>query len=116
MNGFALFVRSRVNSKFGGSVVDVTGHFRIGASASQVSPLVAWVLFSDPPFNEDWISGKARSKVFDVPAQCVPKFDENRSEFLFVLVGGKKPRAEPAYLVFHTKHGATASEDTVAPE
>lgn len=68
------------------------------------------ISISDAPFNNDWIVGKTRAKAFDVLVQCLPQFDQHRSEFL-VLLYSKKLRGQFANFIFHTTHGATLHHD-----
>lgn len=60
-------------------------------------------VISRAPLDEEGIGGKAFAQTFDVLVQCVPKFDEDRSDFL-ILCRGQKLGTEFANLIFHTKH------------
>jgi hypothetical protein len=69
---------------------------------------------SDAPFGDQRVGGKMQAKAFDVLAQCVPKFDDDRPDFVIVFCG-ENLLAQFANSVFHTtKHGAPASDDTAA--
>ena len=65
---------------------------------------------SDAPFHQDWIAGKTRAKAFDVLVQCLPQFDEHRSEFL-VLLCSKKLCGQFANFIVHSTHGTTLHQD-----